>query len=113
MAQRDCTKNENVCVAFKEYDKSQGPVPPGYKGLDFLMIFDVKMNKNLCCKAQILADGHKTETPASITYSLVVSRNSVHIALTIAALNKMKIQACDIQNTYLTTPLNLIRVNKY
>ena len=68
------------------------------------MIFDVKMNKNFRCKAQMVADGHKTETLASITYLSVVSRDSVRIALTIAALNKLKIKACDIQNAYLTAP---------
>ena len=95
---------KNVHVAFEEYGKSQGPVPPGYKQLDCHMIFDVNMNKNFRRKAQMVADGHNTEAPASITYLLVVSYNSVHIALTIAALNKLKIQACDIQNAYLTTP---------
>ena len=95
---------KNVRVAFKEYHKSQGPVPLGYEQLDYHMIFDVEMNKNFHCKAQMVADGHKTETLASIAYSLVVSHNSVRIALTIAALNKLKIQACDIQNAYLTAP---------
>ena len=35
-------------------------------------------------------------------YSSVVSRDSVRIALTIAALNDLDILACDIQNAYLT-----------
>ena len=68
------------------------------------MIFDVEMNKNFRCKAQMVADGHKTETLASITYLLVVSCNSVCIALMIAALNKLKIQACDMQKSYLIAP---------
>ena len=68
------------------------------------MIFDVEMNKNFPCKAQMVADGHKTEKPASITYLSVVSRNSVHKALTIAALNELRMKACDIQNAYLTAP---------
>ena len=103
---RDAIAQEmkNVRVAFEEYDESQGPVPTGYKRLDCHMIFDVKMNENFRRKARMVADGHKTETPASITYSSVVSRDSVRIALTIAALNELKIQACDIQNAYLTAP---------
>ena len=52
----------------------------------------------------MVADGHKTETPVSITYLLVVSHDSLWITLTIAVLNKLKIQACDIQNAYLTAP---------
>ena len=43
-----------------------------------------------------------TKSPTSITYSLVVSCDSVRIALTIAALNGLDILACDIQNVYLT-----------
>ena len=35
-----------------------------------------------------------------MTYSSVVSRDSVRIALTITALNGLKVLGCDIQNTY-------------
>ena len=45
-----------------------------------------------------------TASPSSITYSSVVSRDSVRIALTIAALNGLSILGCDIQNAYLTAP---------
>jgi hypothetical protein len=55
-------------------------------------------------KARLVADGHKTDAPTSITYLLVVSRDSVRIALTIAALNDLKILSCDIQNAFLTAP---------
>jgi hypothetical protein len=41
---------------------------------------------------RLVADGHKTDAPAStITYSSVVSRDSVRIALTIAALNDLDV----------------------
>ena len=43
-----------------------------------------------------------TTTPASLTYSSVVSRDSVRIASLIAALNDLKVMVCDIQNAYLT-----------
>jgi hypothetical protein len=66
------------------------------------MIFDVKMGENFRRKARFVADGHKTKTPAAMCYSSVVSRDSVRIALTIAALNDLDILACDIQNAYLT-----------
>ena len=46
--------------------------------------------------------GHMTTAPSSITFSLVVSRDSLMIVLTIAALNSFDILACNIQNTYLT-----------
>ena len=49
----------------------------------------------------MVAEGHMKEAPASLTYSSVVSRDSVRIALTIAALNGLKVLACDIQNAFL------------
>ena len=52
----------------------------------------------------MVAGGHMTASPSSITYSSVVSRDSVRIALTIAALNGLSILGCDIQNAYLTAP---------
>ena len=50
----------------------------------------------------MVAGGHTTEVPATLTYSTVVSRDSFRIALTIAALNGLKVLACDIQNAFLT-----------
>ena len=61
------------------------------------MIFYIKIGENFCRKDRLEGDRHKTATPASIAYSLVVSRDSVRIALTIAALNELDILACDIQ----------------
>jgi len=48
-----------------------------------------------------VADGHKTKLPTSMTYSSVVSRDNVRVALTIASLNSLEISACDIGNAYL------------
>jgi hypothetical protein len=58
------------------------------------MIFDVKMD--LTRKARFVARGHMTETPTSITYSSVVSGDSMQIAFLIAALNDIEIMACDV-----------------
>ena len=52
----------------------------------------------------MVAGGHTTDPPSSITYSSVVSRDSVRIALPIAALNKLGILGCDIQNAYISAP---------
>jgi len=68
------------------------------------MIFDIKMNGSFTRKARLVADGHKTKPPTSITYSSVVSRDSVRIALTIASLNSLEISSCDIGNAYLNAP---------
>ena len=60
---------------------------------------------DLTRKARFVTGGHVTETPASITYSIVVrSRDSVRIAFLIAALNKLDVIACDVGNAYLNTP---------
>jgi Reverse transcriptase (RNA-dependent DNA polymerase) len=49
----------------------------------------------------LVANGNKTEAPPTMTYSSVVSKDSVHIAFLIAVLNNLKLLSCDIQNAYL------------
>ena len=98
-----CKEMENVRVAFEEYQGDKSQLPPGYQEVGFHMIFDVKMGKNFRRKARMVAGGHTTETPAALTYASVVSRDSVRIASTIAALNDLKGFSCDIQNAYLTS----------
>ena len=98
-----CKEMKNVRIAFEEYDgKIEDLV--GYQQIKLHIVFDVKMGENFRRKARLVAGGHTTSTPASITYSSVVSRDSVRIALTLAALNDCKVLACDIQNAYLTAP---------
>ena len=67
------------------------------------MTFDVKM-ENFQFKARLVANGNETGTPASLTYASVVSRESVRIALTLAALNCLEVKTSDIENAYLTAP---------
>ena len=55
-------------------------------------------------KAQLVAGGHMTETPNFMTYSSVVGRETVRIALNIAALNDLHVKAGDVMNSYVTTP---------
>ena len=76
----------------------------GYQQISGHIIFDVKLGENFRRKARYVADGHKTEIPSSVTYSSVVSRESVRICLTIAALNGLDILTADIENAYLTAP---------
>ena len=61
------------------------------------MIFYIKLGNNFRRKDRLVGGVHKTTTPASITCSIVVSRESVRIAITITALNNLGILACDIQ----------------
>ena len=83
-------------------EKSEGEIPVGYQQVKCHLVFDVKMGENFRRKARFVAGGHTTEVPSTLTYASVVSRDSVRIALTIAALNDLKVMACDIQNAYLT-----------
>ena len=75
----------------------------GYQEVRCHMIFDVKMS-GLVRKARLVAGGHTTDTPASITYSSVVSRDSVRIAFLIAALNDLDFMSANIGNAYLNAP---------
>ena len=67
------------------------------------MIFNVKMS-GLVRKAHLVAGGHTTNTPSSITYSSVVLRDSVRIAFLVATLNDLNIMSADIRNAYLNAP---------
>ena len=44
------------------------------------------------------------DTPPILTYASVVSRDTVRIVLTLAALNDLQVKASDVQNAYLTAP---------
>jgi hypothetical protein len=72
----------------------------GYQQISCHMIFDVKM-EGLVRKARYVAGGHTTETPKSLTYASVVTRESVRIGFLIAAFNDLEIMSADIGNAYL------------
>ena len=67
------------------------------------MVFDVKM-EDFRRKARLVAGGHMTEAPPNITYASVVSRETVRIALTLAALNDLEVKVGDVMNAYITAP---------
>ena len=67
------------------------------------MIFGVKM-EGFCRKARLVAGGHVIDPPSKITYVSVVSRNTVRIPLTLAALNYFPVKVEDNQNAYITEP---------
>jgi hypothetical protein len=93
----------NVRIAFKTLSDDD-QVPPGYQQMKCHMIFDVKLGEGFRKKARMVAGGHTVECPPHMTYSSVVSRETVRIALTLAALNGLEVKASDIQNAYLTAP---------
>ena len=46
-----------------------------------------------------------TTAPAAITSASVVTRETVRIALTLAALNVLEVKVGDVENTYITAPV--------
>ena len=101
---RDSINKEmkNVKIAFNILDNKR-EIPLGYKEMRCDIIFDVKM-ESFKSKAQLVADGHVIDTSANLKYASVVSRKTVCIALTIAALNDLQVKPGDIQNAYLMAP---------
>jgi hypothetical protein len=95
---------KNVRVAFKILPDGTS-APNGYHRINCHMIFDVKM-EDFRRKAQLVAGGHMTEAPPTITYASVVSRETVCLALTIAALNNLEVKVGDVLNAYITAPIN-------
>ena len=96
-----CKEMRNVRPAFEVFEGTKDQLPVGYQFMKCHMIFDVKFGENFHHKARLVAGGHMTETPATLTYSSVVSSDSVWIALTAAALNDLQVMLCNIQNAYL------------
>ena len=92
-----------VRVAFDVRCKHE-KAPPGYKWIPKRLIFDIKMD--FTRKARLVAGGHMTDPPSDMTYSSAVSRESVHIAFLIAALNSLETQSADIGNAYLNASTN-------
>ena len=88
------------------FDDIEDPLQLGreYKEVTGPLIFDVKLSEGFRRKARWVADGHRTESSASVTYSTVVSRDSVRIMLLIAALNDLDVMGADVQNAYLNAP---------
>jgi hypothetical protein len=52
-----------------------------------------------------VAGGHLTEAPATITYASVVSRETMHLALSFASLNDLEVKVGNVLNAYITTPV--------
>jgi hypothetical protein len=92
---------KNVCVAFKVLEDGKR-APVGYQRILCMLIYDVKMD--FTRKTRLIAGGHVTQPPSILTYASVVTRESVRIALLLAALNNMSVLGADISNAYLTAP---------
>jgi hypothetical protein len=94
---------KHVRVAFKILLAGQS-VPIGYQKIPCHMIFDIKM-EDFWCKARLVAGGHMTKAPATITYASVVSRETIRITLLMAALNDLNVKVGDVLNAYTTASI--------
>ena len=68
-------KMEAVRVAFKVMNEGEEP-PPRYQYMECHLMFDIKLD-GFQCNARLIAGGHMTETPAVLTYTSVVSRDTL------------------------------------
>jgi hypothetical protein len=94
-------KNFRIALKILSGDES---FPPTYQEIRCHMIFDVKMEDSPR-KTRFIVGGQTTDTPHAMTDASVVSRESVMIALNLAALNDLDVKMTDIENAYLTAPL--------
>lgn len=92
---------KNVRIAFEFNDGDT--IPVGHKRVGVHWVFDVKMI-TLGRKARLVANGNETEAPKDMTFSSVVSRDSVRLFFLLAALNDLNVLSADIQNAYLSAP---------
>ena len=101
---QDTIKKEmkNVKFAFQTIPESEKP-PNGFQYVDCHMVIDLKI-EDFCRMSCLVAGGHTTHTLAAITYSSVVTRETVHIALTMMVLHDLEIKAADVLKAYLTAP---------
>ena len=84
---------KNVQVAYEAWkegtleDARRDQKLARYQEIRFHIKFDIKMDGQFTRKACYVSGGHTTEPPSSITYSIVVSRDSTRISFKLAALN--------------------------
>ena len=91
----------NVGVAF-EILSPNTKAPLGWYKASGHIIFDVNMD--FTRKARWVKDGHKTPNSTTSSFAGVVSRDSIRIALTHAALLGLPVIGADIRNAYLQAP---------
>ena len=93
---------KNVPPTLDPWEKPEGDIPPGYQDIKCHFIYGIKMGEKFRRKSCFVAGGHMTETPSTLTYASIVSRELVSIALTIASNNGIDVLSCDKQNAYFT-----------
>ena len=98
---RDSINKEmkTVAIAFNILDEG-AERPVGRKFAKCHLVFDIKQG-TLQRKSRFVLDGSRVDSSDVPTYASVVSRESVRIAFTLAALNGLDILAADCEGAYL------------
>ena len=91
----------NVGIAFTILDYGIKP-PLVWRKASGHLVFNANMD--FTRKARWVKDGHRTPDHTTSAYAGVVSRESVIVVLTYAALISIEVMAADIQNAYLQAP---------
>ena len=88
------TEIKNVKAAFKILNDGE-MAPRDHQFVKFHVIFYIKM-ENFRRTVKLVSGGHMTTAPADVTYASVVSRETVCIVLTLAALNDLEVKCRDV-----------------
>ena len=88
-----------VRIAFQLIEDGENPLP-GSKLINYHFIFDIK--HDMSRKARLVAGGHLNKNvPSFVTYSSVVSKETVRTCFMLSSLNNLDILIGDIGNAYL------------
>jgi hypothetical protein len=94
---------KDVCIAFQCLNPGEH-APLYYKWIKCHLIFDIKI-EDFRRKVHMVAGGHMTGAPTTMTYTSVVLHETLRIALAIDALNDLKVKVADILNAYISAPI--------
>ena len=83
---------------------SNGKCLSGFQDIGCHNIFYINMDVKFTRKERLVASGHKNDPPTLITYSSIVSRDSIHITFFLAALNDLNMYSVNIDSAYLNAP---------
>ena len=92
---------KDVKITFQTIE---GEKPPnGSQYVNFHMMFNIEM-KDFQRKALLVAGSHMIHTLGTITYSDVVTRETVCIALTMVVLHGLEVKTADVLNASVLAP---------
>ena len=91
---------KNAHIAFDTYKGDPNKLVV-YQEITGHIVIDIKLGENFRRKPRYCSDGHKTKSPAALTYSTVVSSDSVRMIFTTAAMNGLEAMGSDLQNAFL------------